>query len=45
LVCGYNHVDVYREPAVVLDELITIDEVAINGGIAFEDKWFNLKIS
>ncbi|RKN60054.1 hypothetical protein [Paenibacillus ginsengarvi] len=38
LVCGYNHVDVDREPAEVLNELITIDEVAISGGIAFEDK-------
>ncbi|CDN46153.1 hypothetical protein [Paenibacillus sp. P22] len=38
LVCGYNHVDVDRKPAEVLNELITIDEVAISGGIAFEDK-------
>ncbi|MDQ0902030.1 MULTISPECIES: hypothetical protein [unclassified Paenibacillus] len=38
LACGYNNIDVDREPAEVLNELITIDEIAISGGIAFEDK-------
>lgn len=38
LLCGYNNVDVDRECAAVLNELITTDEVAIRGGIAFEDK-------
>ena len=38
LVCGYNNVDVDREPFEVLNELIAIDEVALSGGIAFVDK-------
>lgn len=38
LLCGYNNVDVDRESADVLNELITTDEVALRGGIAFEDK-------
>ncbi|WP_052350495.1 hypothetical protein [Paenibacillus gorillae] len=38
LLCGYNNIDVDREPAEVLNELITFDEVVISGGIAFEDK-------
>ncbi len=38
LVCGYNNIEVDREPAEVLNELITFDEIALSGGIAFEDK-------
>ncbi|SCW83853.1 hypothetical protein SAMN04487970_10635 [Paenibacillus tianmuensis] len=38
LLCGYNDVDVARNTADVLNELITTDEILIRGGIAFEDK-------
>ncbi|NHW38192.1 hypothetical protein GQF04_27260, partial [Paenibacillus aceris] len=30
LLCGYNNIDVDREPTEVLNELIAIDEVAIS---------------
>ncbi|MFE5318359.1 hypothetical protein ACFQ88_06595 [Paenibacillus sp. NPDC056579] len=38
LVCGYNNIEVDREPAEVLNELITFGEIALSGGIAFADK-------
>lgn len=38
LVCGYNNIEVDREPAEVLNELITFDEIALSGGIAFAEK-------
>ncbi|ERI11669.1 hypothetical protein [Aneurinibacillus aneurinilyticus] len=38
LLCGYNDVDVARDPTDVLNELIATDEVVIRGGITFEDK-------
>ncbi|OPH56974.1 hypothetical protein BC351_26555 [Paenibacillus ferrarius] len=38
LLCGCNNIDTDREPTEVLNELIAIDEIAISGGIAFEDE-------
>ncbi|MFF2090715.1 hypothetical protein [Paenibacillus sp. NPDC058174] len=38
LLCGYNNIDINRKPAEVFNELITVEEVAISGGLAFEDE-------
>ncbi|TYP74653.1 hypothetical protein [Paenibacillus methanolicus] len=38
LLCGYNHIDVNREPDEVVRDLIALEEIAIRGGIAFEDE-------
>lgn len=38
LLCGYNDVDIKREPNELMKELIQLDDVALSGGIAFEDQ-------